>query len=84
MLFIGHFSFDAIGAEGSAKHGYFSSIVDADSPDAAVSKFERHIKKMKGRTREMVSVVKVYIEEILRIASIPEFTDHDPTSIIGW
>ena len=72
MLFIGHFSFDEIDVDGNPKHGYFSSIVDADSPDAAVAKFETHIKKMKGSLREMVNVVNVYIEEILRIANIPE------------
>lgn len=72
MLFIGHFSFDEIDADGKPKHGYFSSIVDADNPDAAVAKFETHIKKMKGSLREMVNVVNVYIEEILRIANIPE------------
>ena len=72
MLFIGHFSFDEIDADGKPKHGYFSSIVDADGPDTAVAKFETHIKKMKGSLREMVNVVNVYIEEILRIANIPE------------
>jgi hypothetical protein len=54
MLFIGHFSFDEIDADGQPKHGYFSSIVDAKT------------------AKQMVSVVHVYIEEILRIASIPE------------
>ena len=72
MLFIGHFSFDEIGAGGQPKHGYFSSIVDAETPDDAVAKFEAHIKEMKENDRRMVSVVNVYIEEILRIANIPE------------
>jgi len=35
MLFIGHFSFDEIDADSQPKHGYFSSIVDAKSPDVA-------------------------------------------------
>ena len=72
MLFIGHFSFDEIDADDQPKHGYFSSIVDAENPDDAVAKFEVHIKMMKETAREMVSVVNVYIEEILRIAKIPE------------
>jgi glutaredoxin len=72
MLFIGHFSFDEIGKDGDTRHGYFSSIVDADSTDNAVSEFERHIRKMKARAREMMSVVKVYIEEILKIAKLPD------------
>jgi hypothetical protein len=72
MLFIGHFSFDEIGADGQPKHGYFSSIVDAETPDDAVDKFEAHIKEMKEIDRQMVGVVNVYIEEILRIANIPK------------
>ena len=72
MLFIGHFSFDEIDTDDQPKHGYFSSIVDAENPDDAVAKFEVHIKKMKETALEMVSVVNVYIEEILRIAKIPE------------
>lgn len=72
MLFIGHFSFDEIGADGQPKHGYFSSIVDAETPDDAVDKFEVHIKEMKDTDRQMVGVVNVYIEEILRIATIPK------------
>jgi hypothetical protein len=72
MLFIGHFSFDEIDAEGAARHGYFSSIVDAEGPEAAVAKFEDHIRKMRGSLGEMANVVNVYIEEILRIAKVPE------------
>jgi hypothetical protein len=72
MLFIGHFSFDEIDADGNQRHGYFSSIVNAQTPDEAVSKFETHIKAMKGKVREMVNVVNVYIEEILRFARLPQ------------
>lgn len=72
MLFIGHISFDDIDAEDQPKHGYFSSIVDAKSPDDAVAKFETHIKEMEKTAKQMVSVVHVSIEEILRIASILE------------
>jgi len=71
MLFIGHFSFDEIDADGNRKHGYLTSIVDAESPDDAVSKFESQIKMMKTNAREMVNVINVYIEEILRIPKIP-------------
>ncbi len=72
MLFIGHFSFDEIGGEGQPKHGYFSSIVDAQSPEAAVAKFETHIKKMKETAEPMAGLKAVYIEEILRIANLSE------------
>lgn len=71
MLFIGHFTFDEIDVDDTPRHGYFSSIVDADSPDAAVAKFEAHIRQMKADSRQMINVVNVYIEEILRIADVP-------------
>jgi hypothetical protein len=72
MLFIGHFSVDEIDADGNLRHGYLSCIVDATSPDEAVAKFGTHIKALKGRVREMINVVNVYIEEILRIKQIPQ------------
>lgn len=71
MLFIGHFTFDEIGIDDQPKHGYFSSIVDAENPDAAVEKFAAHIKRMKTEIPQMSDVVNVYIEEILRIGEIP-------------
>lgn len=72
MLFIGHFSFDELDADDKVKHGYFTSVVDAENPEVAVAKFEKHIKEMKGTLREMVNIVNVYIEEILKIPRIPE------------
>lgn len=93
MLFIGHFSFDEIDADGNQKHGYFSSLVDAESPDDAVSQFESRIRFMKTSAREMVNVINVYIEEILRIPKIPKspiitrFQSSDgefPPSVSHW
>lgn len=72
MLYIGHFSFDEITADGGQKHGYFSSVVDAESPSDAVAIFEAHIKDMKSSQSEMAGVVNVYIEEILKIEKIPD------------
>ncbi len=72
MLYIGHFSFDEVDSDDTPKHGYFSSIVDAQDPDDAVAKFEAHIRQMKGDSQPMVNVVNVYIEEILKIAQIPD------------
>ena len=71
MLFIGHFSLDEIDADGNQRHGYFSSIVDAATPDDAVEKFEAHIKMLKRTIPAMIDVVHVYIEEILRFARLP-------------
>lgn len=71
MLFIGHFSFDEVDDAQGQRHGYFSSLVDADSPDDAVAKFESYIRQMKTDRREMIGVVNIYIEEILKIETIP-------------
>ncbi|HSO20502.1 MAG TPA: hypothetical protein VLT88_13650 [Desulfosarcina sp.] len=72
MLFIGHFSFDEIDADDNQRHGYFSSIVDAQTPDDAVAEFAAHIKTMKDSIPAMVNVVNIYIEEILRFARLPQ------------
>ena len=72
MLFIGHFSLDEIDADDNQRHGYFSSIVDAQTPDEAVEKFEAHIKETKRNHPSMVNVVNIYIEEILRFARLPQ------------
>lgn len=74
MLFIGHFSFDELDTDGNQRHGYFSSIVDASTPDDAVARFDAHVKAMKHSLPAMVNVVHVYIEEILRFARLP----HNP------
>jgi len=71
MLFIGHFSFDEIDNDDRQRHGYLTCLVDAENPDDAVSQFEGHIKKMKTSAKEMVNIVNVYIEEILRFEQVP-------------
>ncbi|MGA6927265.1 MAG: hypothetical protein WBY88_16370 [Desulfosarcina sp.] len=71
MLYIGHFSFDEIDLDGNPKHGYFSCLVDADSPDDATAKFGSHIKSMQAELEEMAGMVNVYIEEILGVKTIP-------------
>jgi hypothetical protein len=72
MLFIGHFSFDEIDADGKQKHGYFSCLTDAETPDNAAAEFEAYIRNIKKQFDEMENVVNVYIEEILKVAQIPQ------------
>jgi hypothetical protein len=72
MLFIGHFSFDEMDVEGNQRHGYFSAIVECQTADEAVAKFEAHIKRIKDHVREMVNVVNIYIEEILKFTQVPQ------------
>jgi len=72
MLFIGHFSFDEIDTAGQPRHGYFSSVVEAKTPDGALTKFETHIRKMRESAAEMTRVTHVYIEDILQFRHIPE------------
>jgi hypothetical protein len=72
MLYVGYFSFDEIDPNDNQRHGYFSSIVDARTPDDAVTKFEAHIREMKHDIPEMGNVVNIYIEEIMRFARLPQ------------
>lgn len=72
MLSIGHFSFDEIDTAGQPRQGYFNSVVEADTPDSALAKFETYIRKMKDSEEQMVDVTRVYIEDILCFRHIPE------------
>jgi hypothetical protein len=72
MFFIGHFSFDQIGANKNPKHGYLSSIVAAENPSEAISDFKKHIYALKESQPEFNDVVHVYIEDIVRVAQVPK------------
>ena len=57
MLYIGHSTFDEIGTGQEIRHGYFSTVVDADNIERAVTEFKELIfsmKKMKTRFNELL------------------------------
>jgi hypothetical protein len=72
MLHLGHFSFDELDYKQNYRHGYFACIVDAIDEDDAVKKFKAHIMDMKQENMAFSTIVKVYIEDIIQVASIPE------------
>ena len=72
MLYIGHFSFDEIGFDQEARHGYFSCIVDAQKPETALDSFKDHVKHLKNSEPIFGDIVAVYIEDIIEIKDIPK------------
>lgn len=72
MLYIGHFSFDELGFDEEARHGYFSCIVDAEKPDTALDMFKDHIKNLKNSEPIFGNIVAVYIEDIIEIKDKPQ------------
>jgi hypothetical protein len=72
MLYIGHFSFDEIGLEQEIRHGYFSTGVDADSIERAVTEFKELILSMKKMEDTFQRIVAVYLEDIIEFQQLPE------------
>lgn len=72
MLYIGHFSFDELGFDQEARHGYFSCIVDAEKPETALDSFKGHIQHLKNSEPIFGSIVAVYIEDIIEIKNPPK------------
>ena len=71
MIYIGYFSFDEIGTENEARHGYFSSVVDPDSPEIAVNEFKELIYSLKKMDDIFSNIVTVYMEDIIEIRDVP-------------
>jgi hypothetical protein len=71
MLYIGHFSFDELDYRHKTRHGYLSCVVDAEDEDDAAVQFKRHLIKMKQKNIAFSTIVKVYIEDIIAIAEVP-------------
>jgi hypothetical protein len=72
MLHIGHFSFDESDSDQNDRHGYFTCVVDVEEPEDAVAKFAGHLLEMKKNELCFKKITRVYIEDIIKIASIPE------------
>jgi hypothetical protein len=71
MLYLGHFSFDELDAEGKGRHGYFCCVVDADAAENAVNEFRRHLCDLKKTNNSFRGIIKIYIEDIIGIQQIP-------------
>ena len=72
MLYIGHFSFDEIGLAQEIRHGYFTSVVDADNIERAVTEFKELILSIKRMEDTFQRIAAVYLEDIVEFQQLPE------------
>jgi hypothetical protein len=72
MVYIGHFSFDEIGAQNEVRHGYFSSVVEADNAEAAANEFKELIFSLRKMDDIFGRIVAVYMEDIVELRNIPK------------
>lgn len=74
MLYSGHFSFDEIGETSNERHGYFTCIVKAGTPELALQKFKQRIYTIKNEIKEPLfqHIQAVYVEDIVEISDSPE------------
>jgi hypothetical protein len=72
MLYVGHFSFDEIGLEQEIRHGYFTTVVDADSIERASTEFKELILSMKKMEDTFQRIAVVYLEDIIEFKQLPE------------
>jgi hypothetical protein len=71
MIYIGHFSFDELGAEKENRHGYFSCVVETDSAEAAANEFKELIISLKKMNDVFSKIVTVYLEDIIELRDVP-------------
>ena len=71
MLYIGHFSFDEIGLAQEIRHGYFTSVVDVDNIERAVTEFKELILSMKKLEERFQRMTTVYLEDIIEFQHLP-------------
>ena len=72
MLYIGHFSFDEIGTEHENRHGYFTTVVDANSIERAITEFKELILSMKKMEDTFQRIAVVYLEDIIEFKQLPK------------
>ncbi len=74
MLYSGHFSFDETTTSGTQRHGYFTCLVKAGTPELAVQNFKQRIRIIKEDIKDPLfsHIQDVYVEDIIEIADSPE------------
>ena len=74
MLYSGHFSFDELNASDRERHGYFTCIATAATPELALQKFRQriHTIRTEGLSPLFKNIKAVYVEDIVEIAENPE------------
>ncbi len=74
MLYSGHFSFDEISTSGQERHGYFTCLVKAGTPELALQKFRQRIQAIRDEIQAPIfkNIQAVYVEDIVEIADSPD------------
>lgn len=72
MIYIAHFSFDELGPREEIRHGYFSTVVEAERADAAANEFKELILAMKKMDDSFRKIVTVYMEDMIEIQDVPQ------------
>lgn len=74
MLYSGHFSFDEIDEFDNERHGYFTFVVSAATPELALQKFRQRIYTIREDLQEpfFQSIRAIYVEDIVEIFDSPE------------
>ena len=71
MIYIGHFSFDELGAANEVRHGYFSCVVEIENAEAAANEFKELIFSLKKMNDFFSNITTVYMEDIIEMRDVP-------------
>ena len=74
MLYLDHFSFDELREKDRERHGYFTCVANAGSPELALLKFRDRIRFIKEEMKGSLfdDIRSIYVEDIVEISDIPE------------
>lgn len=71
MLYLGHFSFDEITEEDDGRFGYFSCLVEAQSPDHVEKAFKKLIKEMRKKKTLFTEPADIYLDTFIELGALP-------------
>jgi hypothetical protein len=70
MLYFGHFTFEGQ-EENRPTHGYFTCVVDAHTPDLALKKIKRLLRR-KGEYCGIFDRITVWTDTLIEISKLPK------------
>ena len=76
MLYLGHFSFDEITDDEEGRFGYFSCMVEAESPEHVEKAFKKLIKDMRKKKTLFTEPANIYLDTFIEIGALP------PTGVV--
>jgi hypothetical protein len=70
MLYMGFFSFD--GFEDKPNHGYFTCVVNADTVDDSLARFQHLLENMKkANDHTLADVANIYLDAVIEVKKMP-------------